>query len=381
MDAETRGIIYCATRTGSEELCGFINEKFVHLAAPYHAGMEEETKKSSVKDWHAGAIKILVATKAFGMGIDNQNVRFVLHRDLPDSVLDYVQESGRGGRDGKLATAVILFKENATLEDDDPDFNRSKQEMLTWARNENICRRFLLQVAVDGPNAEGVRCAYSSGYVLCDVCERARMRVMSHDERDNMGNQEVIPKGVGLAVLGQAGAVQGNLLAETTKDVNRTKILLSLRGSCVLCFVLGERADHRLNMCRHMRGRCLCCHGRGHGAGGCPNRVRFPERAGICYGCGLDERWEGEGPVEREEVTHYDGQHGGKCAWRETVLPICWYAWHHERERLKTTFKEAQGLGTASEYATWLSQLAPGSQLARRRCRCIDVFEWFMSDK
>jgi ATP-dependent DNA helicase RecQ len=102
------GIIYVRNR----KKCREIAEMLVKLGIPadyYHAGLSSEIREKKQSAWASGNARIIVATNAFGMGIDKSDVRFVVHWDIPDSIEAYFQESGRGGRDGKQAYAVLIY--------------------------------------------------------------------------------------------------------------------------------------------------------------------------------------------------------------------------------------------------------------------------------
>jgi len=102
------GIVYCATRAGVEEVCGDLVEQG-YSATRYHAGLSDDERRSNQDDFVYERRKIMVATNAFGMGIDKSNVAFVVHYNMPRNIESYYQEAGRAGRDGGPATCLLLY--------------------------------------------------------------------------------------------------------------------------------------------------------------------------------------------------------------------------------------------------------------------------------
>ncbi len=103
-------LIYCATRRTVEEVAGWLGESHAAVGF-YHAGLSDDERRVVHDEFRQGSIRILVATNAFGMGIDKPDVRLVVHFDIPGSIEAYYQEAGRAGRDGKPAACALLFHE------------------------------------------------------------------------------------------------------------------------------------------------------------------------------------------------------------------------------------------------------------------------------
>lgn len=102
------GIIYCATKKNVDKLYTLLNEQGIS-AGRYHAGLSNDERKQNQEDFTYDRIRVMVATNAFGMGIDKSNVRYVLHYNMPQSLEYYYQEAGRAGRDGEEAECVLFF--------------------------------------------------------------------------------------------------------------------------------------------------------------------------------------------------------------------------------------------------------------------------------
>lgn len=109
------GIIYCRSRRATAEVANFLKSHGI-LAGFYHAGLDNERLAAVQQAWMDGKIRIMVATTAFGMGIDKADVRFVAHLALPSSPEEYYQEAGRGGRDGKKSYAALYYDEEDIID-------------------------------------------------------------------------------------------------------------------------------------------------------------------------------------------------------------------------------------------------------------------------
>ncbi len=105
------GIVYVRSRKKAKEIADHLRREGI-VSDYFHAGLKYETRLAKQQNWMQDASRVIVATNAFGMGIDKPNVRFVVHVDLPDSPEEYYQEAGRAGRDGKKSFAVLLAGTN-----------------------------------------------------------------------------------------------------------------------------------------------------------------------------------------------------------------------------------------------------------------------------
>ena len=128
-------IVYCATRRQTEDIAQYLCAKNV-VAAHFHAGLSPESKKDVQQRFISGDIRAIVATNAFGMGIDKPDVRLVIHADIPGSLENYVQEAGRAGRDRETARCVLLY----TTDDVERQFGMSARSRLTRREIYSILR-------------------------------------------------------------------------------------------------------------------------------------------------------------------------------------------------------------------------------------------------
>ncbi|OAQ27529.1 ATP-dependent DNA helicase [Linnemannia elongata AG-77] len=147
------GIIYCTSKRSCEEMADKLRNEFRLSAQHYHAGLDKSDRIAIQKSWQEGGTKIIVATVAFGMGIDKANVRYVIHHSLPQSLEGYYQETGRAGRDGLNAQCILFYtyKDRKIIEFmiDKGDGNREQkqrqkdnlQQMIMYCENKTDCRR------------------------------------------------------------------------------------------------------------------------------------------------------------------------------------------------------------------------------------------------
>ena len=157
------GIIYCATRKKVESVCDALKEKG-YAATRYHAGLEEEERTQNQEDFIHDRCPVMVATNAFGMGIDKSNVSFVIHYNMPKSMEAYYQEAGRAGRDGTEADCILLFSKGDIRTAEFLINNGSENEELDPQQREMIRQQDLQRL-----DAMVAYCQSSSclrGYIL-----------------------------------------------------------------------------------------------------------------------------------------------------------------------------------------------------------------------
>lgn len=203
------GIIYCATKKNVDNLYALLLRYGIQ-AGRYHAGMSLEERKKSQDDFTYDRIRVMVATNAFGMGIDKSNVRYVLHYNMPQSLEYYYQEAGRAGRDGEEAECVLFFSKQDIMINkrllqykvtqgeggDDPlkraNDQRKLNQMINYCETDKCLRQFILSYFGDTTPC------------VCNKCSNCV--VVGDDEEENyIQNGKTHKKALQLAGLSAVG--------------------------------------------------------------------------------------------------------------------------------------------------------------------------------
>lgn len=172
------GLVYCITRKDCETLSSTLNTEFNIKTGFYHADLPTETRNSIQTQWMEGVIQVLVATIAFGMGIDKKNCRFVIHYSLPKSIEGYYQESGRAGRDGLPAECILFFgygdkiKQEFLIQKSAAGKERALIELnkvVEFCENSFLCRR-KMQLEYFGEEFDSEKCRKT-----CDNCIKGKI--------------------------------------------------------------------------------------------------------------------------------------------------------------------------------------------------------------
>ena len=346
-----RGIIYCLQKDWAEELKVFMNgELGEDICEVYHADMDKDQRAAVYLEWEQGTIKILVATSALGLGIDYSYVRFVIHQGQSRSLVDFIQESGRAGRDGKEARSVIFTADSIRkscewIEKKEAEWVEETsggwKGMKEWVANKDICRRMLLGEYVDG---KGVNCIGLKDCVWCDVCQaqmEGEAEAAEEDEGDTVSEE----------VMMNVVRADGERRTRVDMAMEIQEMMSTLKIRCVLCWLNRTSANHAIWDCRFTHGKCLRCLDPKHKLGQC--RKIYYERGGCCFKCGLPQRLGGEhihGDIASAECEE---------GYEDKMVPLGWYLWRDKRwrRRLATHFRAEWN---EEEFRMWLGKMDEG---------------------
>ena len=178
---EDSGIIYAATRKEVDRICDELNRRGIK-AGRYHAGLSDEMRRSMQEAFTYDKIQVIVATNAFGMGIDKSNVRYVIHYQMPKNIESYYQEAGRAGRDGAPGDCILLFNrqdimiQKFLIEQSTRDAKQQEVEfrllhaMVRYCEGNHCLRHYILSYFGEHPSWEH-----------CDKCGNCDQETVEED--------------------------------------------------------------------------------------------------------------------------------------------------------------------------------------------------------
>ena len=207
------GIVYCATRKAVEQVCDKLIRAGID-ATRYHAGLSDEERKENQEKFQYDTCPVMVATNAFGMGIDKSNVRFVIHYQMPRSMEAYYQEAGRAGRDGEAAECILLyngsdiFTAKWMIEHSEPNENMTAAEqsavryqdmnrlnrMVDYCTKPGCLRAFILRYFGENAAQDCGHCSACCGARYGEAAEATQKRQRIAADGAHLGQQATAKK-------------------------------------------------------------------------------------------------------------------------------------------------------------------------------------------
>jgi superfamily II DNA/RNA helicase len=322
-----KGIVYCRTRWQCERLAEILQ------CGAYHSQIDNQVEVFT--EWQNNEQQVfIVATGALGVGVDIANIRIVIHMGLPYGMIDFAQESGRAGRDGKPAKAVVVVQPDAKM----PDWSISEDEVaIEEFINTKECRRVVMGQFLDG---QGRECMVIAG-IECDNCMMARQvesegvtaqtsQIESEDEYnlDWIEEDEEIMQPLQKYVQQEAKSIQG-----------LEKKLKRLQEVCPPCLIL-----YGAHSAQHLFRRCQKTDGLTWGDYMNFNREMVYEKFSCCFRCG----------VPQIICQEYIGKN--ICRYRDLIIPTCMALWRTVKGQRQIENMVKISLHDKNQFREWLGK-------------------------
>ncbi|KXJ85269.1 hypothetical protein Micbo1qcDRAFT_186716 [Microdochium bolleyi] len=371
LEGDQKGVVYCRSRRDSEKLAERIGCSY------YHSGMADLARREVLHRWVSGSgpSRWITATSGLGTGVDISGISVIIHAEEPYGLVDYVQQTGRGGRrEGEVVEATIVLaggagpgnqKRRQWAEGRETDVERADRLAIEEFVRGTECRRAVLGRFIDGVAGEDCR---QIGAVQCDWCEnRAGREEGAGDERSSGTDGETGDEVDG--EVNDEGAETANRLKEHQTQQQQRRDLLQQwleevegESRCAVCYVrwrvVGQRTSgresyrHKLESCRVIRKGDYIRWRTG---------LEFIEGT-CCWRCGLGLDWCEKGGKAQE-----------LCRWNDKVLPVLMLV---QRERLLREAVEDEiegGLPGMEEWREWI--VRPREVLGERMTNGLAVLE------
>uniref|UniRef100_A0A669BF02 ATP-dependent DNA helicase n=1 Tax=Oreochromis niloticus TaxID=8128 RepID=A0A669BF02_ORENI len=229
------GIVYVFSQKDAELVSAELQKRDI-LAYPYHANMDSEDKSRVHRKWTSNKIQVVVATVAFGMGIDKPDVRFVIHHTISKSIENYYQESGRAGRDDSPADCVVFFGfadifRISTMVVMENVGQQKLLQMVDYCQNVDRCRRSLMAVHFDevwddeGCNQMCDTCSQAKDYPTVDITQHARQVVQIVELAASM-DEKLTPLKLVDAWMGKGPAKHRKMIQTTTLSRRQAEVVI-----------------------------------------------------------------------------------------------------------------------------------------------------------
>lgn len=339
---EAKAVVMCESKPEIQAIV----ESGLFPCEPFHADMAEDRKEEVLDDFRSGRVRVIVASGAFGMGIDIADIRLIVHMDEPRNMRDYGQASGRAGRDG-LHSRAIIIRGGLCFHD------HRVQEFVD--RRGTQCRRIGVDAYLDG---DGTRKRCSTREVQCDQCQQHPHEQRMREEAVMQKRERSVPQ------ARRTQQVQDRALWQERLE----RRLEEWKGVCVVCHGGGRDSMHSISRCGHEESRVAEEERRK-----VQKTIRYPSNV-VCYKCGVPRaicrRWSADGRVV------VDGQQD--CQFYGILIGVVYgmkygyvQVWEKWKER---AWRRGLRVGTDRDVVATLASRVPGECGGSEM---LDAFMWF----